>query len=255
MAIKTRTELKSKFALGKRPKESDYSDLIDSFSHKTADAVTIPSNLSELNDDETHRLVTDTDISTWNAKQDAGDYLTSDLLGANSGIAELDVNGKIPSTQLPSYVDDIIEYTNLTSFPVEGETGLIYVALDTELIYRWLGSTYVEISKSLALGTTETTAFRGDYGNTAYTHSQSTHAPSDAEKNVQSDWDQIDDTQDDYIKNKPPVSSAASSFNDGYLSSTDWVLADNIVATVTLEELTEALYLSGQRQTELWMQL
>ena len=206
MAIKTRAELKSKFALGKRPKESDYSDLIDSFSHKTADAVVIPSSLSELADDTEHRLVTDTEKSTWNSKQDAGDYLTSNLLGANNGIAELDVNGKIPSTQLPSYVDDVVEYADTNSFPLEGTSGIIYLALDTELVYRWSGSTYVEISKSLALGTTETTAFRGDYGNTAYNHAtQTAHAPSDAEKNVQADWNQTNDTQDDFIKNKPTI--------------------------------------------------
>ena len=58
------------------------------------------------------------------------------------------VNGLIPSAQLPSYVDDVLEYTNLVSMPNPGETGKIYTALDSNKIYRWSGSTYIEISAS-----------------------------------------------------------------------------------------------------------
>jgi uncharacterized protein YoxC len=87
------------------------------------------------------------------------------------------VSGVIPSALLPSYVDDVLEYATRSTFPNPGESGKIYVALDTNLTYRWGGSEYVEISKSLALGTTSTTAFRGDYGNTAYQHSQATGNP------------------------------------------------------------------------------
>lgn len=90
--------------------------------------------------------------------------------GAASGFAELDENGKIPSSQLPSYVDDVLEYNNTSSFPSTGESGKIYVALDTNKTYRWGGSEYVEISSSITLGTTSSTAFRGDYGQSAYTH-------------------------------------------------------------------------------------
>jgi len=78
------------------------------------------------------------------------------------------VEGKIPSNQLPSFVDDVLEFANLAAFPLTGEAGKIYVALDTNLTYRWGGSTYVEISQSLALGETEFTAFRGDLGKEAY---------------------------------------------------------------------------------------
>lgn len=96
--------------------------------------------------------------------------LDSALKGAASGVAELDSNGKVPSSQLPSYVDDVLEYSNLEGFPVTGESGKIYVAQDTNKTYRWSGSAYVEISESLALGTTSSTAFRGDYGESAYAH-------------------------------------------------------------------------------------
>jgi hypothetical protein len=103
-----------------------------------------------------------------------GTFLTTDLKGANNGLAELDSNGKVPSGQLPSYVDDVEEYANLVGFPVTGESGKIYIALDTNLTYRWGGSTYVEISPSLALGETSASAYRGDRGKTAYDHSQLT---------------------------------------------------------------------------------
>ena len=93
-----------------------------------------------------------------------------DAIGAHSGIATLDANGLVPSSQLPSYVDDGLEYADAQAFPETGETGKIYVALDTNLTYRWSGSAYVEISKSLALGTTSATAFVGDKGLQAYTH-------------------------------------------------------------------------------------
>lgn len=96
--------------------------------------------------------------------------IASSLKGAANGIAELDSSGLVPSSQLPSYVDDVLEYNSKSAFPSTGETGKIYVDKATNLTYRWGGSAYVEISPSLALGTTSSTAFRGDYGNTAYTH-------------------------------------------------------------------------------------
>lgn len=92
--------------------------------------------------------------------------------GSAGGVAELDANGMVPSAQLPSYVDDVLEYASLSAFPVTGESGKIYVALDTGRTYRWSGSAYVEISESLALGETSSTAYRGDRGKIAYDHSQ-----------------------------------------------------------------------------------
>jgi hypothetical protein len=68
--------------------------------------------------------------------------------GVANGVAALDSGGKVPSAQLPSYVDDVEEYANLAAFPVSGETGKIYIAIDTAKTYRWSGSIYVEISPS-----------------------------------------------------------------------------------------------------------
>lgn len=68
--------------------------------------------------------------------------------GAANGVAELDGTGKVPAAQLPSYVDDVLEYADFASLPGTGETGKIYVTLDTNKTYRWTGSVYVEISVS-----------------------------------------------------------------------------------------------------------
>lgn len=78
--------------------------------------------------------------------------------------ANLSNNGKVPANQLPSYVDDVLEYGTFNTFPTTGEDGKIYVAQDTNLTYRWSGTRYVEISQSLALGETSTTAYPGDKG-------------------------------------------------------------------------------------------
>jgi len=76
-------------------------------------------------------------------------------IGAAGGIAPLDGEAKIPAQYLPSYVDDVMEYANIASFPTVGETGKIYVALDTNKTYRWSGSAYIEISASAPAATFE----------------------------------------------------------------------------------------------------
>lgn len=102
--------------------------------------------------------------------QDISGKLDTTLKGTANGLAELNESGKVPSSQLPSYVDDVLEYDRLNAFPFPGESGKIYVAKDTNITYRWGGSEYVEISASLALGEISSTAYRGDRGKTAYDH-------------------------------------------------------------------------------------
>lgn len=85
---------------------------------------------------------------------------TDELL---DGKADL-VDGKVPASQLPSYVDDVAEYASTSAFPATGESGKIYIATDTNKTYRWGGSAYVEISESLALGETASTAYPGNKG-------------------------------------------------------------------------------------------
>lgn len=99
--------------------------------------------------------------------------------GTAGGVAELDSNGHVPASQLPSSVDDIVEGyyyngkfyeedTHETEIPAEA--GKIYIDLSSNNTYRWGGSVYVEISPSLSLGETSTTAYRGDRGKVAYDH-------------------------------------------------------------------------------------
>jgi len=87
--------------------------------------------------------------------------------GIANGYAGLDSGGKVPSSQLPSYVDDVIEVANYAALPVTGETGKIYITLDTNNIYRWSGSVYVEISTDKAVwgGITGTLANQTDLQN------------------------------------------------------------------------------------------
>ena len=127
------------------------------------------------------------DVYSWAKASTKPSYTASEVgaiattaKGANGGVAELDSTGKVPSSQLPSFVDDVLEYDNQSSFPTTGESGKIYIAKDTNKTYRWSGTAYVEISSSLALGETSSTAYRGDRGKIAYDHSQSAHARTDA---------------------------------------------------------------------------
>lgn len=93
-------------------------------------------------------------------------------------------------------------------------TDKIYVILSEgeyqNKTYRWSGTTYAVIGNDLAIGETASTAYRGDRGKTAYDHSQSAHAPADAEKNVQSDWNETDGNSDAFIKNKPAIPKAVT---------------------------------------------
>lgn len=97
------------------------------------------------------------------------DAVSSSLIGAASGIVPLGADSKIATTYLPSYVDDVLEYANQAGFPASGETGKIYVALDTNKIYRWSGSVYIEISPTAGnadtatkLATARTISLTGD---------------------------------------------------------------------------------------------
>lgn len=103
---------------------------------------------------------TDAAIDSLNSKVNA----INNSKGAANGIATLDDSGKVPSAQLPSYVDDVLEFANKNAFPSPGESGKIYIAIDTNKSYRWGGSAYTEISKSLALGETASTAYAGSKG-------------------------------------------------------------------------------------------
>lgn len=154
-----------------------------------ANKTTVDSALSSTSTNPVQNKVVNTAIS--GLKTLVGDTSVSSQIssaistqkGKASGLAELDSTGKVPSAQLPSYVDDVIDgylsngkfYTTkgsdgTYSGEITGESGKIYIDLNTSKTYRWSGSAYAVISETIALGTTSSTAFRGDYGNTAYAH-------------------------------------------------------------------------------------
>lgn len=110
----------------------------------------------------------------------------SDRLAQKISSAEVDqkittkadlVNGLIPSNQLPSFVDDVVEFDTLNNFPSIGESGKIYVSKNTNKTYRWSGTTYASLDDGITLGTTENTAARGDQGKIAFEHTSKTGNP------------------------------------------------------------------------------
>ena len=171
--------------------DGDYNSLTNKPTLGTAAAKDVPSagnaSLTEVVMGSDSRLSDDRnakDVYSWAKSATKPSYSASEVgaipstdKGANGGVAELDSNGKVPSSQLPSYVDDVLSYASQSAFPATGETGKIYIAEDTNKTYRWSGSAYAEISASLALGETSSTAYRGDRGKVAYDHSQKTGNP------------------------------------------------------------------------------
>lgn len=155
-------------------------------------------------------------------KNTLNNYLLSSLKGTANGLAELDATGKILSAQLPSYVDDVLEYASISLFPVTGESGKIYIATNTNISYRWSGSVYVEISSSVALGETSSTAYRGDRGKIAYDHSQTIGNPHNTTKN-DIGLGNVDNTSD---LNKP-ISTATQTALNGKQNSLGYT-AENV---------------------------
>lgn len=124
--------------------------------------------------------------------------IPANMKGVTGGVAELGSDGKIPASQLPSYVDDVIDgylHTDGKFYkeeghttPITGESAKIYIDLTggKNVTYRWSGTVYSPVGSSLALGETESTAYRGDRGKIAYDHSQAAHARVDATKTEKS---------------------------------------------------------------------
>lgn len=179
--------------------------------------------------------------------------------GKANGLASLDDSGKVPSTQLPSYVDDVLEFTQLDQLPKPGESGKIYVVTSTNLQYRWSGSDYVEISKSLALGETSSTAYPGDRGKatTDVVNSLSDNLVNDVlvsqsdknsvsltiksitknpvKKNKELLADNVNDGLYDQADDKLITINQASSFTAGVMSASDKTKLDGLKAQAEID--------------------
>lgn len=110
-------------------------------------------------------------------------------IGAANGIAPLGSDSKVPASYLPSFVDDVVdgylyngkfykESAHTTEITAESDKIYVDITDDVNKTYRWSGTAYVEISSSLALGETSSTAYRGDRGKTAYDHASETKVSS-----------------------------------------------------------------------------
>lgn len=136
-----------------------------------------------------------------------GNYIPKTEKGSNNGVAELDATGRVPASQLPSYVDDVVDLVDfVATAPTSGmtagqkryltgtkkiftstsasagtssdpEADKIYVRLSNNTTWRWSGSDMIQLDAGLTLGETASTAYRGDRGKTAYNHSQLTGNP------------------------------------------------------------------------------
>lgn len=168
------TRAQDERVLGEARDYTDEREVVIREDFAAADAATLASAREYTNGRE-GAIRTDFAAADAETLQSAKDYadthkVDKTKVGAAGGVASLDAGGLVPSSQLPSYVDDVLEYPSPGDFPSTGEEGKIYVTKDTNLTYRWSGTGYVEISKSL--GETSSTAYRGDRGKAAYDHSQ-----------------------------------------------------------------------------------
>lgn len=212
------------------------------------------------------------DLATSVSTDIDNNYVKKALMGVASGVATLDENGMVPAAQLPSYVDDVIEVTvaedkrsaTAGGEAVTPETGKIYVDITNEKTYRWSGSMYVEISASIALGETASTAFAGDKGKVAYDHALSEHAMVDATKVEASDQNgyvkvtKKDGTSEQVLVYTHPQAEGASSTNPHGTTAADVGLGkvsnmsrDEIVQSITSEEVKTSLGYTPQNAATL----
>ena len=120
--------------------------------------------------------------------------LDSAKIGVAGGIASLDSNGKISTSQLPSSMDEIIEVDGIDNAPENGEKNKIYVDTDTNKTYRWSGTSYVEISASDIVTPSENNGYIKINGTDVKVYEP-----------VQVDWNETDNTSVSFIKNKPSI--------------------------------------------------
>lgn len=141
-------------------------------------------------------------------------------VGTANGVASLDENGKVPTSQLPSFVDEIREVDGIDNAPETGEKDKIYVDTATDKTYRWSGTSYVEISASDIVTASEKNGYIKINGTDVKVY-----------ETVQSDWNETDDTSTSFIKNKPVIPVV-----DSELSEISENAVQNKVVTAALND-------------------
>ena len=177
----------------------------------------------------------------------------TDEIGVN--VAPLDGNGLVPSANLPSYVDDVLEFADLASFPATGDSGVLYLAIDTRLIYRWTGTVYVGVNV-VEIGETSQTAYRGDRGKIAYDHSQANgnpHGATTADVNDSTNKRYVTDAQSTVISNTSGTNTGDETSasirakvirEDASFMSSSIANGSSYVSTVTIATLYQLLHIT-----------
>ena len=154
------------------------------------------------------------DVYSWAKASSKPTYTASEVgaiptsaKGAASGVATLDSAGKVPSSQLPSYVDDVLEYDTKSAFPTTGEGGKIYVDKSNNTTWRWSGSSYTQIKGDLTIGTTSGTAADGKVVNDHINNTSNPHGVTKAQVGLGS----VVNTGD----SATPVSGGTTKFTTG----------------------------------------
>lgn len=153
------------------------------------------------------------------------------------------VNGVVPAIQLPGVVDAIIEVATFSQLPGVGESNKIYITLDDNKQFRWSGTLYAEISASLSIGETESTAHRGDHGKNAYDHSHTTGNPHNTQiGDINGLSDRLTDIEGDVTETKSQSSSAISVSNNAQISANSAISTANSASGLasTAQEAAEA---------------
>lgn len=157
-------------------------------------------------------------------------------LNGNVYLAEADENGKIKTSFLPSYVDDVLEYAEMDAFPATGESGKIYINIADNKTYRWSGTRYVEISESISIGEVSGTAYEGDKGKALATNlsshtSNTTFHVTAAEKST---WN----NKGTYSKPSGgiPESDLSSAVKNKLMSSSEKTIVSNMAAIFEFTE-------------------
>ena len=182
---------------------------------KIGDGTNNYANLPYLSDDLTASVIIDALGYT---------PVDSAKLGVADGIATLDTTGKVPASQLPSFVDDVIEVNDISSAPTTGEEGKIYVAKDTGKCYRWSGTMYTEISTSDIVTASDKNGYIKINGTDVKVYEP-----------IQADWNETDETSSAYIKNKPNI--PAGVVVDDTLSDTSTNAVQNKVINAELVDI------------------
>lgn len=149
--------------------------------------------------------------------------LDSAKVGVAEGAASLDASGKIPSSQLPSYVDDVTEVEGIENAPETGETDKIYVDTVTNRTYRWSGTAYVEISASDIVTASELNGYIKVNGTDVKVYEP-----------TQPDWNETNELSPAFIKNKPAIPESVIA--DSELSETSTNPVQNRIITAELAD-------------------